>query len=275
MSDRENVTSSNGDLVVVGSSAGGIEALSILVSTLSADFPAPIVLAQHLDPNRPSSLDTILQRRTRLQVEVVLSTTRLQPGRIYVVPSNRHVSIKDHQVEVQEEPTKRPRPSVDTLLSTAADAYGEHLIAVVLTGSGSDGAVGAVDVKNAGGIVIVQDPHTARYPSMPLALPPTIVDFEANVDQIGPLLYDLLTGVNIQQTEEKTEDVLREILEHVGRQASIDFRPYKTSTILRRIGRRMAVTHNRIIRDYADYLSIHPEEVGELVKAFLINVTQF
>jgi two-component system CheB/CheR fusion protein len=275
MNEAKGIETNPGDLVVVGSSAGGVEALSILVSTLPEDFPAPIVLAQHLDPNRPSSLDSILQRRTRLTVEVVLSSTRLQPGRIYVVPSNRHVSIKDHHVEVQEDRSKRPRPSVDTLLSTAADAYGEHLIAVVLTGSGSDGAVGAVDVKNAGGTVIVQDPHTARYPSMPLALPPTVVDFEANIDQIGSLLYELLTGVNIQPIEERTEDVLREILEHVGRQASIDFRPYKTSTILRRIGRRMAVTHNRTMRDYVDYLKLHPEEVGELVKAFLINVTQF
>src|SRR5579884_3923379 len=235
MSETKDTETISGDLVVVGSSAGGVEALSVLVGTLPEDFPAPIVLAQHLDPNRPSSLDSILQRRTRLKVEVVLSSTRMQPSRVYVVPSNCHVSIRDHHVEVQEDRMKRPRPSVDTLLSTAADAYGEHLIAVVLTGSGSDGAMGAVDVKDAGGIVIVQDPQTARYPSMPLALPPTVVDFEASVDQIGPLLYDLLTGVSIQPTEERTEDVLREILEYVGRQASIDFRPYKTSTILRRI----------------------------------------
>lgn len=263
------------DLVVVGSSAGGVEALSVLVTTLPPDFPAPIVLAQHLDPSRPSSLDVILQRRTTLPVEVVTDHTALQSGKIYVVPSNRHVAIHDHRVEIQEDRMKRPRPSVDTLLSTAADAYGERLIAVILTGSGSDGAVGAVDVKNAGGTVIVQNPQTARYPSMPLALPPTVVDFEADLEQIASLLYDLLTGVSIPPTEERTENVLNEILEQVSRQASVDFRPYKTSTILRRISRRMVVTHNRSMREYADYLTTHPEEVAELVKAFLINVTQF
>jgi two-component system, chemotaxis family, CheB/CheR fusion protein len=269
VSSVEKDNSQSPDLVVVGSSAGGVEALSILVSTLPANFPAPLVLAQHLDPNRPSSLDLILQRRTSLTVEVVMSSTVLQPGRIYVVPANRHVSIRDHSVELLEDRMKRPRPSVDTLLSTAAEAYGDHLIAVILTGSGSDGAMGAVAVKNAGGTVIVQDPQTARYPSMPLALPPTIVDFEASIEQIGPLLYDLLAGVNIPQAEERTEDALRAILEQVSRQASIDFRPYKTSTILRRIGRRMAVTQNHTIRDYAEYLKLYPEEVGELVKAFL------
>ncbi len=271
--DQDGMQSS--DLVVVGSSAGGIEALSILVSTLPTNFPAPLVLAQHLDPNRPSSLDTILQKRTNLVVEVVQSDTKLYPGRIYVVPSNRHVSIKDHHVQLLDDRMKRPRPSVDTLLSTAAESYGEHLIAVILTGSGSDGAIGTVDVKNAGGTVIVQDPKTARYPSMPLALPPTVIDFEVDIEHVGPLLYDLLTGVNIPPTEERTEDLLRAILEHVNRQANIDFRPYQNSTILRRISRRMMVTHNRTMREYVEYLRMNPEEVGDLVKAFLINVTQF
>src|SRR5438477_7844386 len=253
MSDRENVTSSNGDLVVVGSSAGGIEALSILVSTLSTDFPAPIVLAQHLDPNRPSSLDTILQRRTALTVEVILDRTILQTGKIYVVPANRHVSVVDGCVEIQGINPKRPRPSVDLLLSSAAEVYGDRLIAVILTGSGSDGAAGAVEVKNAGGTVIVQDPQTARYPSMPLALPPTVIDFVADIEHIGQLLYDLLTGVSLPRVEAKTEGMLQAILELVSRQASIDFRPYKTSTILRRIGRRMAITQNRSMTEYTEY----------------------
>src|SRR2546425_7276688 len=275
MTDIENTSSGAGDLVVVGSSAGGIEALSILVNNLPTDFPAPIVLAQHLDPNRPSTLDLILQRSTTLSVEVVNSRTHLQPGKIYVVPANRHVAIYDSYVEVQGDHNKRPRPSVDLLFSSAAEVYGERLIAVILTGSGSDGAAGAVDVKDAGGIVIVQTPQTARYPSMPMALPPTVIDFEVDLERIGPLLNDLLTGASLPPPEEKTEDTLRVILELVSHQASIDFRPYKTSTILRRIGRRMAVTHHQTIRDYADYLMAHPGEIGELVKAFLINVTQF
>ncbi len=268
-------TSGSGDLVVVGSSAGGIEALSILVSTLPADFPAPIVLAQHLDPARPSSLDSILQRRTSLQVEVVSVNSRLEASKIYVVPANRHVTISDGHVSIQGDHAKRPRPSVDLLLTTAASVYGERLIAVILTGSGSDGAVGAIEVKNHGGTVVVQNPQTARYPSMPLALPPTVIDVEADIEQIGPILYDILMGVKLPEQEERTENVLHSILERVNHQASIDFRPYKTSTILRRIGRRMTVTHCKTMNDYLEYLRVHPEEVGELVKAFLINVTQF
>src|SRR5437660_2903567 len=252
MSDIEKVSSGTGDLVVVGSSAGGVEALSVLVSSLPPDFPAPLVLAQHLDPSRPSSLDSILRRRTPLAVELVTTSSRLEKGCIYVVPANRVVSVQDGHVEVQEDHEKRPtrsKPSIDVLLTSAAEVYGDRLIAVILTGSGSDGAAGAVEVKNAGGTVLVQNPQTARYPSMPLALPPSIIDSEADMEQIGPLLYDLLTGLTVPHTEEKTDEVLRQILVHISHQASLDFRPYKTSTILRRIGRRMVVTHNRNMQD--------------------------
>lgn len=264
------------DLVVVGSSAGGVGALSTLVSTLNKFFPAPIVLAQHLDPQRPSHLGSILERRSTLPIVVVSERepTRLQGGKIYVVPANRHVKIIDGHVHLEGDHADRPKPSVDILLSSAAQSYGEHLIAVILTGSGSDGANGAVDVKNAGGVVIIQNPQTAAYPSMPLSLPPTAVDHVVEMEQIGPLLFDILKGTQMPMTE-KVDDPLRDLLTQVSVQTNIDFRHYKASTILRRIGRRMAVTHNSNIRDYTDYLRTHPDEIKELVKAFLIKVTGF
>src|SRR5438477_11276972 len=180
------------NLVVVGSSAGGIEALGTLVGSLSPDFPAPLVLAQHLDPSRPSHLASILERRTKLPVVTVLERTRLERGKVYVVPANQHVVIQDGSVQLETDHGSRPRPSVDLLLSTAAQSYGDRLFAVILTGSGSDGASGAVDVKSAGGTVIIQNPATAAHPSMPQALPPTVVDHVEDVEQIGPLLTDLL-----------------------------------------------------------------------------------
>lgn len=263
------------ELVVVGSSAGGVDALSILVSTLPPDFPAAIVLAQHLDPRRPSTLHTILQRSTMLEVISVESTMTLERGKVYVVPANRHVTILHDHVALEEDRQGRPRPSVDLLLSTAARAFGERLTAVILTGSGSDGAAGAVEVKRAGGTVVIQNPATARYPSMPLALPPTAVDHVVDLEAIGGLLYDLLTGVYVAQPDDKADSTLRQILEQVNRQANIDFQPYKTSTIVRRIGRRMTATQTRSMGEYIAYLQVHPEEVGQLVEAFLINVTHF
>jgi two-component system, chemotaxis family, CheB/CheR fusion protein len=269
-------SNTNHDLVVVGSSAGGIGALSTLVATLNKSFPAPLVLAQHLDPQRPSHLGSILERRSTLPIVVVdeTSPTPLENGKIFVVPSNRHVRIVDGFVHLEADHNDRPKPSVDMLLSSAAESYGENLVAVILTGAGSDGAAGAVDVKNAGGVVIIQNPRTAPYPSMPLSLPPTAVDHVVEIEQIGPLLYDILKGVELPE-QEKVEDPLRHLLSHVSSQTNIDFRNYKSSTIMRRISRRMAVTHNRTIREYTDYVRSHPEEVQELIKAFLIKVTGF
>lgn len=263
------------DLIVVGSSAGGVEALSVLASTLPADFEAPIVVAQHLDPKRPTLLPDILQHRTSLQVLLVDGIMKLEPRMIYLVPNNRHIAINDGHVELVADHKDRPRPSVDLLLSTAAASYGERLIAVVLTGSGSDGAQGAVDVKRAGGTVIVQNPQTARYPSMPLSLPPSIVDFEADLEQIAPLLHALVVGAAITQPDEKTDDLLHAILDIVVRQANFNFRSYKSTTILRRVSRRITVLRLASMRDYVTYLETHPAEVGELVDALLINVTKF
>lgn len=155
--DSDSSETSNHDLVVVGSSAGGVGALTTLVSTLDKNFPAPIVLAQHLDPHRPSHLGPILERRSNLPIVVVGEDgpTLLENGKIYVVPANRNVKIVDGHVSLVGNSHERPKPSVDMLLSSAAESYGEHLIAVILTGSGSDGAAGAVDVKNAGGVVVI------------------------------------------------------------------------------------------------------------------------
>jgi len=163
------------NLVVVGASAGGIEALGVLVGSLGEDFAAPVVLAQHLDPRRPSHLASILERKSKLPIVTVLEPTLLERGKVYVVPSNQHVVIHDGTVGLEADHGNRPRPSVDLLLSTAAESYGDRLFAVILTGSGSDGAAGAVDVKSAGGTVIIQNPATAAHPSMPQALPPTVV----------------------------------------------------------------------------------------------------
>src|SRR4030095_10025681 len=107
-------------LVVVGSSAGGIEALGVLVSSLGEDFPAPLVIAQPLDPLRPSHLATILERRTKLPVVSVKEPKPLERGKVYVVPSNQHVVIQDGIVRLENDHGNRPRPSVDLLLSTAA-----------------------------------------------------------------------------------------------------------------------------------------------------------
>ena len=169
------------DLVVVGASAGGIEALSRLVATLPADFPAPIVVAQHLEPSRVSHLQEILGRRSTLAVRTVGDQESLAPGIVFVVPANRDVEITDHAITIHRDRPGRPKPSIDRLLETAADTFGERLVAVILTGTGSDGAEGARRVKEVGGTVIVQDPETAQFPELPRSLARSTVDIVADL----------------------------------------------------------------------------------------------
>ncbi len=263
-------------LVVVGSSAGGIEALGKLLGGLPTGFPAPLILAQHLDPNHPSHLQTVLQRKTELPVVLVTDSERMHAGSVYVVPSNRHIVVEDGMVSVGDGAAPdRPRPSVDLLLSTAARAYGERLVAVILTGAGSDGAAGAMEVKKAGGTIIIQNPRTARYPSMPMALPPTVVDHVVDIERMAAVLGDVVANPAVPKAREPVESALAKVIGIVSQQSDIDFHSYKPSTLLRRIGRRMTKLRTPTIEEYAQSLEAQPEEVGQLATDLLINVTEF
>jgi two-component system CheB/CheR fusion protein len=274
MADQAAVSRQFPHLIVVGASAGGIEALSALVSGLPADLPAPIVVAQHLSPHRISSLAEILSRRAPLPVRTVQAHEPLEPGVIFVVPPNRDVTITDHEVQVHLEDGTGPRPSVDLLFQSAAAIYGEDLIAVILSGSGSDGAAGAREVKQAGGTVIVQNPETASFPGMPLSLAPSIVDIVANPETMGRLLHDLVSGTFTVPTPTE-DDQLRSFLDQLREESGIDFTSYKQPTILRRLQRRMAATSQPTLGDYVRHVRRHPEERQRLIASFLIKVTEF
>ncbi len=264
------------DVVVIGSSAGGVEALATLVATLPADFPAPIVLAQHLDPQHPSHLPEILGRRSTLPVWSIedAGVQPLLPGNVYVVPADRDVEVIDHALHVQVDGTRRPKPSINLLFSSAAQAYGERLIAVILTGTGSDGALGARAVKLAGGVVLIENPATATFSSMPASLAPSTVDFVADLPQIGPLLADLVTGTYTPGVPDDAVS-LHTFLEQVRQRSGIDFSTYKPPTILRRLHRRLVATGMPQLGDYLRYIDDHPEEYARLIADFLIKVTEF
>ncbi|GAC1549239.1 MAG: hypothetical protein NVS2B7_25280 [Herpetosiphon sp.] len=261
-------------LVVIGSSAGGIEALSKLVATLNPEFPAAIVIAQHLDPTRHSHLGEILARVSPLRVVTVQNHSPLERGTVYVIPANNHVEITDHDMTVLTDGPGRPKPSVDMLLTSAASIFKEQLVAVILTGTGQDGARGALAVKRAGGTVIVQNPSTAAFPGMPRAIAPESVDNIVDLPQIGPLLYALLTGTKHTSTSTGNHEV-EEFLAQLHLRSGIDFSAYKPGTILRRLERRIVATATNDIAGYSQFLATHPEEYQKLVSTFLIKVTEF
>jgi two-component system chemotaxis response regulator CheB len=174
----------NFDIVAVAASAGGLTALIEVLTDLPADFKAAIVVVQHLDPRHPSLMAEILSRRTVLKVIQASEGDKLTPGTVYIAPPNNHLLVNgDGKVSLsQSEMVHFLRPSADLLFESVAASYQERAIAVVLTGTGTDGSMGVEAIKKMGGTVIVEDPKTAEFSGMPAAAIKT-----GNVDFILPL----------------------------------------------------------------------------------------
>jgi two-component system chemotaxis response regulator CheB len=181
------------DIIVVGASAGGMEALQTLVAALPGDLPASVFIVWHLSPGVKSMLPEVLSRAGRLRAVHPRDGDRIEPGRIYVAPNDRHMLIERGYVRITRGPKEnRFRPAVDPLFRSAAYIYGTRVIGVVLTGALDDGTVGLWTIKLRGGTAVVQDPADALQRSMPLnALDNVEVDHKLPVAEIGPLLVRL------------------------------------------------------------------------------------
>jgi len=185
------------EVIAIGSSAGGLAALTETLSTLPAGLPASILVVQHLDPRHRSLLAEILGRRTALTVVQAHGGEQIVPGFVYIAPPDQHMLVDDGPTIAltRSELVHFVRPSVDLLFESVAALYRERAIAVVLTGSGSDGAMGVVAVKKMGGTVIAQDEGTSDYFAMPSAAIATgNVDFVLPVQEIAPALVSLVIG---------------------------------------------------------------------------------
>lgn len=184
--------------VVIGSSAGGIKALNILLSALPHTFLLPIIIVQHLHPNSNSYLVNILQSGCPLLVKQADEKENIRQSTIYIAPPNYHLLIEeDFSFSLSlEERVNFSRPSIDVLFETAAAAYQHQLIGIVLTGANQDGSQGLKKIKQRGGYTIVQDPDTAEADTMPkAAIAATPVDKILAVKAMVPYLLQLLNGV--------------------------------------------------------------------------------
>src|SRR5436190_4631968 len=184
----------NYDLITITASAGGISALGHLLSALPADFPVPIVVVQHHAPERTSSLAEVLSRLAKHPVRIAVEGERIKPRTIYLAPGNAHLLVRrDHSFALHDgRRIAFVRSSAESLFTSAAEAYGPRVIAVVLTGLGKNGAEGVRRVKEAGGRVIAQDEATSRYFSMPQAAIQTgAVDSVLPLGAIAPALIRL------------------------------------------------------------------------------------
>ena len=266
-------------IVAIGASAGGVEALQVLFDQMADDTDAAFVVIVHLDPEHRSELANILAAHTAMPVMQVDNEAPLRSNHVYVISPNRRLKIADGKIAALpfEENYTRRAP-IDLFLRSLAEDHGPAF-AVILTGAGADGAIGVTAIKEAGGIVLVQDPTDAEYASMPRsAIDTEVADFVLPLSQIagriGELLAlrDQLPSTYIRSGD---EDLLGRILAHVRVRTGHDFSQYKRATILRRIARRAQVTRKETLAEYYAHLRGTPEESQALFTDFLISVTMF
>jgi two-component system, chemotaxis family, protein-glutamate methylesterase/glutaminase len=187
---------SRGVLVAIGASAGGVQALSTVMSGLPADFAAAVFVVLHVLPGGHSMLAPILSRAGALDAFVAQEGERVLPGRIYVAPPRVHTTVLDGCVRLSSDPPEKgARPSINVLFRSVAACYGQHAVGVVLSGTLDDGADGLRSIKQRGGTAIVQDPDDAQFDGMPRqALAVTAVDRVVPAGGIAQVLVELLAG---------------------------------------------------------------------------------
>lgn len=191
------VTDAAYDVVALAASAGGFGALSAVLGSLDSSFPVPIVVVQHLDPRHRSLMAQILGRRTALLVTEAVQDDKIVPGHVFIAPPNHHLLINhDGAMSLtQTELVHFVRPSADLLFESVAAAYRERCLAVVLSGTGSDGAMGMTAVKKMGGTTIAQDERTSEFYGMPkAAIDAGAIDFVLPLDEIAPAIASLITA---------------------------------------------------------------------------------
>lgn len=181
------------DVILIGTSAGGVQALSAVAAGLPPDFPAAVFVVLHIAPYGRSAMPAILSRAGALPAKHAEDGEPVEPGRVYVAPADHHLMLEPGLVRLSRAPTENgQRPSVDVLFRSAAQAYGPRCVGVVLTGNLDDGTAGLAVVKRYGGVAVVQDPDEADYPSMPRsALQNVEVDHVSPLADIAPLLGEL------------------------------------------------------------------------------------
>jgi two-component system chemotaxis response regulator CheB len=197
-------------IVVVGASAGGVEALRALVGGLPTDLPAPVVVVLHLSPHAPSALPAILGRAGRLPAVAAAHGARLEAGVVYVAPTDVHVLVVDEYLHLSRGPAENGhRPAIDPLFRSAAAEYGSRTVGVVLSGTRDDGTAGLAAVAAVGGTALVQDPDDALYPGMPRSAMAHVPGASSHpAEKLGAVVAELLRAAPPRPVAQVPDDRL-------------------------------------------------------------------
>jgi len=269
-------------IVGIGASAGGLEALEQFMRHVPDNSDMAFVIVQHLDPTHKGIMPELLQRVTGMEVFQVRDRMRVKPNCVYVIPPNKDMSIL-HGVLHLFEPTapRGLRLPIDFFLRSLAEDRHEASIGVILSGMGSDGTMGLRAIKEKAGVVLVQEPASAKFDSMPRsAINAGLADLIAPVEDLPGKIIDYLRhAIFIVKTErpleEKDQSALEKVLILLRAKTGHDFSMYKKNTVYRRIERRMSIHQIDRIAAYVRFLQENSHEVELLFKELLIGVTSF
>ncbi len=263
----------------IGASSGGLEALEILFENLPENLRKKVyfVVAQHLSPNHASLLVQILSKVSKFPVVQAENNKIVEAGKIYITPPDSDVQIKNKTIKLSRPKNKLgPKPSIDKLFESLATEFKEASIGIILSGTGSDGSIGIRKIKEVGGNSIVQQPENAKYDGMPQsAIHTGCVNFQCYPDQIGLKIGELLNFKKRKTHQHSKQDEIIRIFKEIQLEFGTDFNLYKTSTIQRRIEKRMLYLSISKYSEYTELILNNKEEKNILYQSFLIGVTGF
>ena len=282
---KEGIKDNSFPIVAIGASAGGLEAVSLLLRNLPPDTGMSFIYVQHLSPDHKSILTSLLAKTTLMKVQEVTNKIFMKPDNLYVIPPDKEMTVLDGHIKLT--PRRNDRGvslPIDTFFSTLAEKHGSGAIGVILSGSASDGTLGLKAIKDGGGLTFAQD-DSAKFSSMPKsAIAAGAVDFVLSPKEIAHELTRLgkhfyakhdVPGVVKENEIESSDPSLKIVFNLLQKETGADFSHYKIATIKRRIQRRMLLYKIKSLKQYAKLLVEKSDEINILYQDLLINVTAF
>ncbi len=270
-------------VVGLGASAGGLEALQTFFANMPPDSGLAFVVIQHLSPDYKSLMVELLSKTTTMNVLRIEDGMALEPNCVYLIPPKKNVTLFHQKLLLADQEHGRGlNLPIDLFFRSMAEDLGERAVGIVLSGTGSDGTRGIRAIKESGGLVMAQDPDSAKFDGMPASVIATgLADYVLSPDKMPDQLIKFISHPFLARTRPDgeslgmQEDALVKITAMLRKSTGVDFALYKPTTVVRRIERRMGIAQLQAMTDYLAYLHQSPSELTALYRDLLIGVTKF
>jgi two-component system, chemotaxis family, CheB/CheR fusion protein len=276
----KSTTSNDHYIIAIGASAGGLEAINEFFDNFPLNNQFSFVIIQHLSPDYKSLLAELLTKHTQMQVSEAEDGMEVRKNCVYVIPNNKVMTLEKGRLLLWEKSTQSPNFAIDIFFKSLAEDQQGKAIAIVLSGTGTDGTKGLDAVKKAGGFTLVQDPLSAKFDGMPNSAitsgnADVILSPEFMPEEIYTYLKEKPLLKSFVESSIDDENILYNILKYLHKCTGQDFTYYKRPTLIRRVTKRMAQQDIKTLGEYYQMLQDNPSEVSHICKEFLIGVTKF